>query len=325
MFATACTYGTESSKDLIARSGNFSVFTALQRCCPSAVRVAVDSPRDGISEHEFNKLMQAEGFIRVRDRRAVATKKDSDPDGAGLYLFSNRRWRDPDSVEDFKVLEQAWHGMCQNGVFQKECSFRAFLETVAMFRGSWKPRAGRMRRRPVPKGQQQTSCVGSKSGVTLSSAFSSSQSLASTEHASSGSATPSPPASNGPLGVNLATSIPQPLPLYPKASPEIAPSLSIPELIKKQQEVARQEQQQLLSAIATPQVQLEALKTALLLQQAQLGLGLMPNLTAQGLLSQLALQQQLAQMPLLQTAAVPEAAQEFQDGAVALAMLSKGE
>ena len=56
---------------MIARSGRLSLFTSLQECCPSAVRN--DDPfigRHGMTEIEFNKVLEKHGFTKVRDRTA---------------------------------------------------------------------------------------------------------------------------------------------------------------------------------------------------------------------------------------------------------------
>ena len=44
--------------------------------------------------------MQAGGFKRERDRRMEAKKKNTDPLGAGTYLFSNCEWKDPKCEKD---------------------------------------------------------------------------------------------------------------------------------------------------------------------------------------------------------------------------------
>ncbi len=54
---------------MIARSGAHSLFACLGECCPSAIRN--DDPfigRNGMTEVEYNKVLEKNGFAKVRDR-----------------------------------------------------------------------------------------------------------------------------------------------------------------------------------------------------------------------------------------------------------------
>ena len=65
----------------IARSGAQSLFACLGECCPSAIRN--DDPfigRNGMTEVEYNKVLEKNGFAKVRDR----TMERSQRQGAAL-------------------------------------------------------------------------------------------------------------------------------------------------------------------------------------------------------------------------------------------------
>ena len=54
---------------MIARSGAHSLFACLEECCPSTIRN--DDPfigRNGMTEVEYNKVLEKNGFAKVRDR-----------------------------------------------------------------------------------------------------------------------------------------------------------------------------------------------------------------------------------------------------------------
>jgi hypothetical protein len=57
-FATMTTQHSSDPDDLLARCGRCSLFATLQDMFPHIVRVADIGERDGISEVEFNKLLQ---------------------------------------------------------------------------------------------------------------------------------------------------------------------------------------------------------------------------------------------------------------------------
>ena len=64
---------------LVDRSGRHSLFACLQECCPSAIRN--DDPfigRHGMTEIEYNKVLEKNGFLKVRNRsleRACAAEQ----------------------------------------------------------------------------------------------------------------------------------------------------------------------------------------------------------------------------------------------------------
>jgi hypothetical protein len=58
---------------VVARTGRWSIFCALQECCPSAVRN--DDPyigKYGMTEIELNKVLEKNNFIKIRDRSSSA-------------------------------------------------------------------------------------------------------------------------------------------------------------------------------------------------------------------------------------------------------------
>jgi len=115
---------------------------------PSFVKGDSLDTRDGLQEAEFNKALQAGGFRRERDRRVDAPAKNSDPLGAGTYLFSNCEWRDPTNETEIHDLVKGFQRLVQSyPAAGKSCSCERFLEVVAKFHAGWKPNAGRARKK----------------------------------------------------------------------------------------------------------------------------------------------------------------------------------
>ena len=64
---------TVEDTSVIARTGKLGMFAALRECCPSAIRS--DDPfigRHGLTEIELNKVLERNGFIKVRDRSGTS-------------------------------------------------------------------------------------------------------------------------------------------------------------------------------------------------------------------------------------------------------------
>jgi hypothetical protein len=64
---------TVEDNSVIARTGKLGMFAALRECCPSAIRS--DDPfigRHGLTEIELNKVLERNGFIKVRDRSGTS-------------------------------------------------------------------------------------------------------------------------------------------------------------------------------------------------------------------------------------------------------------
>ena len=115
---------------------------------PSFVKGDSVDTRDGLQEAEFNKALQAGGFRRERDRRVDAPAKNSDPLGAGTYLFSNCEWRDPTNETQIRDLVQGFQHLVKSyPAAGKSCSCERFLEVVAKFHAGWKPNAKRARKK----------------------------------------------------------------------------------------------------------------------------------------------------------------------------------
>ncbi len=67
-FANIVTMHSSDPHDLLARCGRCSLFATLQEMFPHIIREAEGGDRDGISEVEFNKMLQ------VRPNRAIMLK-----------------------------------------------------------------------------------------------------------------------------------------------------------------------------------------------------------------------------------------------------------
>ena len=64
---------------VVARTGRWSIFAALQECCPSAVRN--DDPyigKYGMTEIELNKVLERNSFIKIRDRSSCGAGAGED-------------------------------------------------------------------------------------------------------------------------------------------------------------------------------------------------------------------------------------------------------
>eukprot|EP00961_Rhodomonas_salina_P004471 61099-Rhodomonas_salina.2 len=157
-FAQACTKNTGNPTDLLARCGPLSPFSALHRCCPTAVRIDNEGRRDGITELECNKMLQTSGFSMIRDRRTTAKNKNDDPYGSGLYLYTEVKWRDPNNVDDLCHLLHAWNVLrAEHSHFAKDCSFETFLEVIRSMLNAWKPKDSRKDIR-VRSGKRKSPC-----------------------------------------------------------------------------------------------------------------------------------------------------------------------
>ena len=75
---------------MIARTGKWALYGALKECCPSTIRS--DDPfigRHGLTEIEFNKVLERNGFVKVRDRSGASPlivegrEETDDVDGKG--------------------------------------------------------------------------------------------------------------------------------------------------------------------------------------------------------------------------------------------------
>jgi hypothetical protein len=63
-FANLVTVRKEVASSTIARCGRYSIYAIFRSIIPNVARDMDKGPRDGISEVEFNKVLQV--FIRIR-------------------------------------------------------------------------------------------------------------------------------------------------------------------------------------------------------------------------------------------------------------------
>eukprot|EP00961_Rhodomonas_salina_P108342 1458473-Rhodomonas_salina.2 len=68
-------------------------------------------PSDGLAPLESNKVLEDNGYTRVRSRRAKPTLPSEiagDGSDGPSYYYSNRRWRNPSDPADCAILRQSW-------------------------------------------------------------------------------------------------------------------------------------------------------------------------------------------------------------------------
>mmetsp|Transcript_51671 Transcript_51671/g.121306 ORF Transcript_51671/g.121306 Transcript_51671/m.121306 type:complete len:327 (-) Transcript_51671:52-1032(-) len=138
-FAHAVTKKSHSRLDFVARSGPLSLFSSLARMFPAYARTEDGQGfRDGVSEVQFNKELQKNGFLRVRDRRTCATRRSEDPTGAGMYLFSHLKWRDPSDAEDREVLVGKYNEMVKKfPLITLGFKMEKLMDIVGKFHKDW--------------------------------------------------------------------------------------------------------------------------------------------------------------------------------------------
>ncbi|EKX34229.1 hypothetical protein GUITHDRAFT_119578 [Guillardia theta CCMP2712] len=112
-FAQAVSRAVPSlSHFFIPRKGRLSMYDALRDCIPPAVRSHSQVMGEyGVREVEFNKVLEHNGFTKIRDRCILPDKveaTDLSRSGSARYFFSNRRWRNPDDPHELQELRQAW-------------------------------------------------------------------------------------------------------------------------------------------------------------------------------------------------------------------------
>ncbi|EKX30834.1 hypothetical protein GUITHDRAFT_122952, partial [Guillardia theta CCMP2712] len=96
----------------IPRKGRLSLYDALCDCIPAAARSAEQTFGGyGVREVEFNKVLEHNGFTKIRDRCILPDEveaTDFSRSSSARYFFSNRRWRNPDDPHELQELRQAW-------------------------------------------------------------------------------------------------------------------------------------------------------------------------------------------------------------------------
>ena len=192
-----------SEQSFVARHGDCSIFALLRQCHPDIIReqnIASKSKagwnRKGISEAELLRLLTQSGFSRCRDRQAMTMEKD--PTGAGMCMFKNLRWRNPESPED------AWHLRERHRRLSKSspstCSFKALCASLTATITVWELHLAQLRLGP-------TRCSSSASAApTVSASASSSSSPRDTGGESSRSPSPARDAVSTSRGMALSPS-----------------------------------------------------------------------------------------------------------------------
>ena len=149
-FADIATAPTAHVNDMVARSGPLCIFAALRECFPGVVRIDEGglSPV-GVSKTQFNKVLQnSRRYERQRDRRCKAQNCKEDPVGAGMYLFSQRRWLDPADKKDRERLLAGWNELVATySEHAQRCCLIEFLSIIERFRLGWQPSAHRAMKR----------------------------------------------------------------------------------------------------------------------------------------------------------------------------------
>ena len=125
-----------ASEFVIDRSGATSLYAAFAECCPPAVRNS--DPffgRQGLTEVEFNKVLERNGFLKARRRIAGANQTAG---AHAVYYFANRRWRNPDDPGDMADLRRHWEQLVASSVvFAGQCPWEKFCATVGKHYQSW--------------------------------------------------------------------------------------------------------------------------------------------------------------------------------------------
>eukprot|EP00961_Rhodomonas_salina_P294675 3934781-Rhodomonas_salina.1 len=112
----------------LARQGRDSIYDVFAFCYPSAVR---DNRRNGVTQMELNKALEALNFHRIRFRKK---SKKSDSDGGdgedkvqtlGSYRFGDRRWLNPDNESELATIKAGWETLSE--IQRPECKLENWL------------------------------------------------------------------------------------------------------------------------------------------------------------------------------------------------------
>ncbi|EKX36972.1 hypothetical protein GUITHDRAFT_116838 [Guillardia theta CCMP2712] len=119
------------ARQAVCRTGRYSLYDALSACCPSSV-INQDPyvGKYGLRAIEFCKVVESDGFVKVRHQRPRAKGEASSPSGlsdAGAeevrYVYAGRRWRDPRDKEDMRALREAWEELAGSStIFAGQCA-----------------------------------------------------------------------------------------------------------------------------------------------------------------------------------------------------------
>eukprot|EP00961_Rhodomonas_salina_P020350 273298-Rhodomonas_salina.1 len=136
----------EESK--VYRNGQHSLFSVFTKCCRGATHESQDrqSPGQGdtLSKTRFNKLLEKDEFVKVRNRGQGADACDKNSENfVGSYVFINRRWRDPADPADcaalrvgYRELVTRYHG--RGYVFLSEDVFLQHVWAASVDAERWR-------------------------------------------------------------------------------------------------------------------------------------------------------------------------------------------
>eukprot|EP00960_Hanusia_phi_P070398 767303-Hanusia_phi.AAC.3 len=148
-----------TEKTVILRSGSWSIYNALTECCPWTIRNQDPiTGRCGLTEIEFNKTLEKDGFKKIRDRSSsfkwlehieeIDMKSDCYARPAltvhadARYFFAGRRWKNPDVHSDYLELKQGWEAICASSPYASlslggRCSFQNFISVCRKYHNGW--------------------------------------------------------------------------------------------------------------------------------------------------------------------------------------------
>ncbi|EKX52961.1 hypothetical protein GUITHDRAFT_101413 [Guillardia theta CCMP2712] len=146
------------ARQSVCRTGRFSVYDALSACCPMSV--INNDPYDGkygLRAIEFYKVVESNGFVKVRHQRPRGKSELSSSSGSWeacteevRYVYAGRRWRDPSSEEDMQSLRGAWEELAGSStIFATQCPWERVVRVCEEYRRGWAEyQAGLLR--PLP-------------------------------------------------------------------------------------------------------------------------------------------------------------------------------
>ena len=99
----------------------------------------------GLRAIEFCKVVESDGFVKVRHQRPRAKGEASSPSGlsdAGAeevrYVYAGRRWRDPRDEEDMRGLREAWEELAGSStIFAGQCALERVVRVCEEYRRGW--------------------------------------------------------------------------------------------------------------------------------------------------------------------------------------------
>ncbi|EKX35711.1 hypothetical protein GUITHDRAFT_118097 [Guillardia theta CCMP2712] len=147
-FAKMITTPTEdmTEKSVVLRSGSWSIYSALSECCPWTIRNHDPvTGRCGLTEIEFNKTLEKNGFKKIRDRSSsfkwLEQIEEVDMKNA-RYFFAGRRWKNPDIHSEYLELKEGWESIRASCPYAHlplggRCSFQNLVSVCRKFHNGW--------------------------------------------------------------------------------------------------------------------------------------------------------------------------------------------